>query len=72
VVPQTVMNSTRTMFAKRSDGTIFPVLLNVKPLDHCFAGLISELHSGDDYLVFTSESLKVTAASRGSCSLLQV
>lgn len=66
------MNTTRTVFGRHKEGYIFPLLLNVKPLEHCFAGVIAELHTSEQFIIFTSEALLITAATAESCTLLQV
>jgi PAS domain S-box-containing protein len=69
---ETVMNTTRTVFGRHHDGHIFPILLNVKPLETSFAGVIAELHTSEHFILFASKSFVVSAASLESMTLLGV
>lgn len=69
---QTVMNTTRTVFGKHHDGYIFPILLNVKPLEYSFAGVIAELQTPEQFICFSSKTFIITAATRESHRLLGV
>jgi hypothetical protein len=66
------MNTTRTLFGRHREGYIIPLLLNVKPLENCFAGVIVPLHTLDQFVLFTSDSFTVTAATKESCAVLKV
>jgi hypothetical protein len=69
---QTVMNTTRTAFGKHIQGYIFPLLLNVKAMESSFAGIIQELKTSDNFILFTSKSLRITEATQESMKLLGV
>ncbi len=69
---QTVMNTTRTAFGKHIQGYIFPLLLNVKAMESSFAGIMQELKTNDNFILFTSKSLRITEATQDSMKLLGV
>ena len=67
-----MMNTTRTVFGKHSQGYIFPMLLNVKPMDHSFAGIVQELASPEHFVLFTSKTFRVLEATLHSMKLMNV
>ena len=69
---QTVMNTTRTVFAKHRQGYIFPMLLNVKPMESSFAGVMQRLPTQDNFILFYSQSFIVSAATQESLGLMGV
>ena len=69
---QTVMNTTRTAFGKHSQGYIFPLLLNVKAMESSFAGILQELKTTDNFILFTSKSFTITEATQESMKFLGV
>jgi hypothetical protein len=68
------MNTTRTVFGKHASGHVFPMLLNVQsmPDSDCFIGILQELKTSDEFILFMSLSKTVTEATKGSFGLLQV
>jgi hypothetical protein len=72
VYAQRILNTTRTLFGRHRSGHIFPMVLNVARMDTEFAGVIQRIQSRDDYIMFLSESLIVTAATQDSMALLGV
>jgi hypothetical protein len=69
---QTVMNTTRTVFAKHRQGYIFPLLLNVKPMENSFAGVLQRLPTQDNFVLFFSQSFIVSAATQESLGMMGV
>jgi hypothetical protein len=51
---------------------IFPIQLNVTRMDMEFAAVMQRVPTHDEYIMFLSQSLTVTAASQGSLALLGV
>jgi hypothetical protein len=68
------MNTTRTVFGKHASGHVFPMLINVQsmPDADCFIGIMQELKSPDEFVLFMSVSKTVVEATKGSLGLLQV
>ncbi len=66
------MNTTRTVFGKHKAGYIFPLLLNVRSTDTCFAGLLQRLHTSDQFILFWSQSLRVIEGTQESLELMGV
>ncbi len=69
---QTVMNTTRTAFGKHKSGYIFPMLLNVKPMETSFAGIVQELTTSDQFVMFLSKSLVVLEATQETLQMMNV
>ncbi len=72
VLPQRILNSTRTLFGRHRMGYIFPMLLNVTRLDTEFAGVMQRIQTQDEYILFLAQSFTVTAATQQSLALLGV
>lgn len=66
------MNTTRTVFAKHRQGYIFPLLLNVKPMENSFAGVLQRLPTQDNFVLFFSQSFIVSAATQESLGMMGV
>ena len=66
------MNTTRTVFGKHRQGHIFPMLLNVKPMETSFAGIMQELTTTDQFVMFLSKSFVVLEATHESLNLMGV
>ena len=66
------MNTTRTVFGRHHDGYIFPMLINLKPQEHCFTGVVSSIKTTEQFIIFTSQRFIVTAATNESHKLLRV
>ena len=66
------MNTTRTAFGKHSQGHVFPLLINVKAMDTNFAGILQDLPTSDNFILFTSKALVIAEATLESISLLGV
>lgn len=60
------------MFAKHRHGHIFPVLLNVNPLNDSFVGIIQKLNCSSHFIWFYSKSFVICGASRESLHMLGV
>lgn len=69
---QSVMNTTRTVFGKHSQGHIFPMLLNVSSLESSFAGAVQALPGSEEYILFLSRSLTVLEATQASLRMMGV
>jgi hypothetical protein len=69
---QRIMDTTRTLFGRHRMGYIFPIQLNVTRMDTEFAGIMHRIQSPDEYIMFLSQSMVVTAATQGSLTLLGV
>jgi hypothetical protein len=69
---QFVMNTTRTVFGKHQQGHIFPMLLNVKAMETSFAGIMQELTTTDQFVMFLSKSFVVLEATHESLKLMGV
>ncbi len=67
---QTVMNITRTVFGKHRAGYLFPLLLCVKPMAGAFTGIIQQLHSKDEFILFTSVTKRIVGATREALRFL--
>ncbi len=66
------MNTTRTAFGRHKAGYIFPLLLNVKPMETSFAGILQELTTTDQFVMFLSKSFVVLEATQESQQLMEV
>jgi hypothetical protein len=66
------MDTSRTLFGRHRMGYIFPMQLNVTRMDTEFAGIMQRIQSPDEYIMFLSQSMVVTAATQGSLTLLGV
>ena len=69
---QFIMNTTRTVFGKHQQGHIFPMLLNVKAMETSFAGILQELTTTDQFVMFLSKSFVVLEATHESLKLMGV
>ncbi len=66
------MNTTRTVFGKHQQGHIFPMLLSVRSTVNRLAGIMQELNSTDEFILFMSKSLVVLEGTKGSLKLMGV
>lgn len=66
------MNTTRTAIGKHKRGHIFPILLNVRATENSFAGILQQLRTTDEFIIFLSRSLRVVEATQDSLRLMGV
>jgi hypothetical protein len=66
------MNATSVVFGRHRHGYIFPAVLKVTRQDHSFAGIIQRVETEDNFIMFSSHRLTVTAASRESMVMMGV
>jgi hypothetical protein len=67
-----IMKTSRTLFGKHKHGHIFPILLNANLMEGHIMGVVQRVDSSDDYVWFTSKTLKVLGASQTSLLLMGV
>jgi hypothetical protein len=67
-----IMKTSRTLFGKHKHGHIFPILLNANLMEGHIMGIVQRVDSSDDYVWFTSKTLKVLGASQTSLLLMGV
>ena len=67
---QTALESTRTVFGKHRAGYVFPMLLYVKALPSGFMGMIQQLQTTDEFLLFTSKSKRIVGGTQDTLRLL--
>ncbi len=69
---QTVMNTTRTVFGRHRQGHIIPLLLNVKPMETSFAGVLQALDTTDQFMLFFSNAFTVSGGTMDSQAMMGV
>lgn len=69
---QVMIGNSRTMFARHSQGYLFPILMNAQPMEACFAGCMQRLKSEDEFVWFYTKSFTVCGASQRSYSVMGV
>lgn len=70
--PQVMIGASRTMFARHSQGYLFPILINAQPMESCFAGCIQRLKTEDEFVWFYTKSFTVCGASQQSYAMMGV
>lgn len=66
------MNTTRTVFGKHRQGYLIPLLLNVKPMESSFAGVMQPLPTQEHFVMCYSKSFVVSGATQESLSMMGV
>jgi hypothetical protein len=71
---QNIVHQTRTVFGRHHSGYIFPMLLCVKPMESTteFVGMVKQLNGEDDYIMFSSITNIIQAATQESMLMLGV
>jgi hypothetical protein len=69
---QHVFNKTQVLFGRHRAGYIFPMLLSVSRLENEFAGVMQRIDSPDQYIFFSVDTFRVTAASQEALQILGV
>jgi hypothetical protein len=71
-ISQTVLDTTRTVFGLHKEGYMFPMLLNVKPMENSFSGVIAPLYTATQFILFTNKTFAVKSATKESYKLFDV
>jgi hypothetical protein len=69
---QTIVRTSRTMFARHRQGHIFPIILHVDAMDSSFVGVIQKIPTQDEFIWYYAQSHVIVAASELSLLALGV